>query len=171
MDESTSLSKHLLSTLHSKNIWFLFQIRATSRPDALPDSWINSITLGLNLDQSCEWKKLCLALTQLGIHLTNSADSPHWSRGDKSGQISAQNIYAATANSIWPNNISRWKNRFWAWRIPQKIKLFFWLLTENKINTWDNLLRKGWSGPNICCLCHHDSESVDHLFINCQFTK
>jgi hypothetical protein len=44
-------------------------------------------------------------------------------------------------------------------------------LTENKLNTWDNLLRKGWSSPNICCLCHLDSESVDHLFIKCQFTK
>jgi hypothetical protein len=171
MDGSSSLSAHLLSTLHSKNIWFLFQIRATSRSGALPDSWINNNTLGLNLDLTWEWKKLYLALTQLGIHLTNSPDTPHWSRGDKSGQITAKNIYVAIANANWPNNISGWKNTFWAWRIPQKINIFFWLLTKNKLNTWDNLLRKGWSGPNICCLCHLDSESIDHLFIKCQFTK
>jgi hypothetical protein len=52
-----------------------------------------------------------------------------------------------------------------------KIKFFIWLLTENKLNTWDNLLRKGWSGPNFFHLCHLDSETAEHIFINCQFTK
>jgi hypothetical protein len=26
-------------------------------------------------------------------------------------------------------------------------------------------------GPNYCQLCQHDSESIDHLFINCHFFK
>jgi hypothetical protein len=68
MDRSSSLSVQLLSTLHSKNIWFLFQIRATSRSDALPDSWINNNTLGLNQIQRANgrnyvWPSLSWAFT------------------------------------------------------------------------------------------------------------
>jgi len=50
-------------------------------------------------------------------------------------------------------------------------KNFTWLLTENKTNTWDNLLKKGWMGLSFCFLCKSDSESTDHLFINCVFFK
>jgi len=37
--------------------------------------------------------------------------------------------------------------------------------------SWDNLIRRGWSGPNICILCKHEGESVNHLFVHCTFTK
>jgi hypothetical protein len=31
--------------------------------------------------------------------------------------------------------------------------------------------RETGSGPGWCCLCKNDCESVDHLFVYCQFTK
>jgi ribonuclease HI len=52
-----------------------------------------------------------------------------------------------------------------------KIKLFPWLAAANKILTWDNLIHRGWEGPNICLLCRLNSESVTHLFIDCTFTQ
>jgi hypothetical protein len=52
-----------------------------------------------------------------------------------------------------------------------KIKLFIWLAADDKILTWDNLLRRGWEGPNICFLCHLNSESITHLFLDCTFTQ
>jgi len=33
------------------------------------------------------------------------------------------------------------------------------------------LLKKGWSGPKICHLCKSESESINHLFINCTFSR
>ena len=46
-----------------------------------------------------------------------------------------------------------------------------WLVIENKVNTWDNLIRKGWTRPNICFLCKCDEESVRHLFVYCAFAR
>jgi len=42
---------------------------------------------------------------------------------------------------------------------------------RKKILTWDNLQVNGWEGPSICQLCQKDLETVNHLFINCTFTK
>lgn len=44
-------------------------------------------------------------------------------------------------------------------------------MLKNKILTWDNFLKRGGSGPNICIMCHMDAESVDHLMVHCSFTK
>jgi hypothetical protein len=44
-------------------------------------------------------------------------------------------------------------------------------LIAYKLNTWDILQRKGWTGPNFCHLCHNDSETADHLFIKCPFSR
>lgn len=44
-------------------------------------------------------------------------------------------------------------------------------MLENKILTWDNFLKRGGNGPNVCILCFMDVESVDHIMIHCKFTK
>ena len=31
--------------------------------------------------------------------------------------------------------------------------------------------KKGWYGPNRCCLCKEEAESVEHLFVSCRFLK
>jgi len=116
-------------------------------------------------------EQIFLTLTQLGIHLKNSEDLLHWSGGDRSGKLTAQNLYASIANLNRPTNITGCKNHIWSWRILQKIKFFIWMLFENKLNTWDTLLRKGWSGPIFFHLCQLDSETAEHIFINYQFTK
>ena len=66
--------------------------------------------------------------------------------------------------------INGWRENLWSWNIAQKIKLFTWLIIENKIHIWDNLQRKGWVCPNICQLCYIDEEIVSHVFIKCPFT-
>ena len=61
--------------------------------------------------------------------------------------------------------------KIWYFNIPLKIKCFVWLTCNKKINTWDNLSKKGWIGPNRCSLCNKEAESVDHLFVSCHFLK
>ena len=56
-------------------------------------------------------------------------------------------------------------------KLPLKIKCFTWIYLNNKVNTWDNLLKKGWIGPNLFHLCFADAESTEHLFIECSFGK
>ena len=61
--------------------------------------------------------------------------------------------------------------KIWKFHIPLKIICFFWLSLLNRINTCDNLIKKGWIGPYWCCLCRSYLESVDHLFHDCNFTR
>ena len=54
--------------------------------------------------------------------------------------------------------------------IPLKVICFIWLCLANCMNTWDNLIRKGWTGPNRCSLYKNGEELVNHLFSTCSFT-
>ena len=62
-------------------------------------------------------------------------------------------------------------SQVWNFNIPQKLKCFTWLAFYNKINTWDNLCKRGWLDPNICSLCKTAAESIDHLFVGCPFAQ
>jgi hypothetical protein len=54
--------------------------------------------------------------------------------------------------------------------MPTKDKTFSWLLIEDKLLTWNNLLKRGWQGPRLCLLCRGNEETVFHLFVQCPFT-
>jgi len=64
-----------------------------------------------------------------------------------------------------------WYTDLWQWKIPLKIKLFVWLLLEQKLLTWDNLVKRGFLGPSMCALCGVEGENAKHLFVDCVFTK
>ena len=57
-----------------------------------------------------------------------------------------------------------------AWA-PPKVNFFAWLATQNRIWTADRLQRRGWPNCGVCPLCRQTTESVNHLFIHCRFTK
>ena len=61
--------------------------------------------------------------------------------------------------------------KVWGFNMPHKLKCFTWLAVNRKINTWDSLYNRGWFGPNICCLCKNEAETVDHIFVGCSFVK
>jgi hypothetical protein len=42
---------------------------------------------------------------------------------------------------------------------------------EQKILTWDNLLKRGFQGPSMCVFCKESEEFVIHLFGDCNFIK
>jgi hypothetical protein len=44
-------------------------------------------------------------------------------------------------------------------------------LLEQKLLTWDNLVKRGFLGPSMCALCGVEGENAKHLFVDCVFTK
>jgi hypothetical protein len=56
----------------------------------------------------------------------------------------------------------------WEWQLPLKVKVFIWILLEERILTWDNLTKMGFHGPSICVLCKEREENVLHLFGECR---
>ena len=94
-----------------------------------------------------------------------------WSYNKTNGQVTARLAYNYIVVSTWDKTqVWHWKD-LWKWRIPLKIKCFYWLCMRNKVSTWDNLIRKGCISPNICHLCCCGGESIQHLFVDCFFGK
>lgn len=55
-------------------------------------------------------------------------------------------------------------SRLWGQKLWPKITLFLWLLLRGRILTWENLRRRGMTGPSMCVLCHKVEETSNHLF-------
>jgi zinc-binding in reverse transcriptase len=83
--------------------------------------------------------------------------------GKRDGIFSTHSLY------IWlefggisnPQFIHTWKAP-----IPLKIKIFLWLVQQNRILTKDNLIKRRWQGDTKCIFCD-EYETVTHLFIKC----
>jgi hypothetical protein len=58
----------------------------------------------------------------------------------------------------------------WKYRIPEKIKIFMWLVVQKAILTKDNMLIRKWQGCPGCYLCNAP-EMVDHLLFSCPVAK
>jgi hypothetical protein len=44
-------------------------------------------------------------------------------------------------------------------------------MLEQKILTWEILIKRGIIGPSRCALCGEAEETLNHLFVDCNFTK
>ena len=51
-----------------------------------------------------------------------------------------------------------------------KIKIFMWYINRRVILTKDNLAKWNLQGNKQCCFCHKD-ETIQHLFLDCQYAR
>ena len=66
---------------------------------------------------------------------------------------------------------SRLLDLIWNGIMPKKICCFIWLALMNKLLTWDNLQKRGWTKPSICFLYYANDENIQHLFFHYQIWK
>ena len=64
-------------------------------------------------------------------------------------------------NSIFPSK------GIWKVKVPKRVAFFLWMTAHDRILTLDNLMLRGRSLANQCCMCRCSGESVDHLLIHC----
>ena len=61
---------------------------------------------------------------------------------------------------------------FWDKMVPLKVRCFIWRASLYRIPVATSLVERGISVPNqLCKFCNIDSESSDHLLVNCEFAK
>jgi len=73
-------------------------------------------------------------------------------------------------NSLTNNDAGPAHKKMWKGRVPPKIKIFIWLMTNDALLTKDNMIRRKWSGNPKCYFCDHD-ETINHLFFTCSIAK
>jgi hypothetical protein len=113
-----------------------------------------------------EWEKYIGLLCENLIILDDEiADSLCWSKNPKDGTFTAKLGYKAWQEEKFEGSKKWWWGPIWKTKAPPRCKITLWLALNNKLLTWDNGLKRGWSGPGRCPLCKSDSESIAHLFI------
>ena len=95
------------------------------------------------------------------ISLSDDEDQLLW-RYDSKGIYSSKSLYAiVNFRGVQPVYLPS----VWEIKIPPRVQIFLWLLSQNKIMTTDNLRKRGMPKPLECCLCK-EFESVAHLFFD-----
>jgi hypothetical protein len=63
-----------------------------------------------------------------------------------------------------------WKS-IWKMKALPHIAFFTWTVALSKLLTIDNLQKQGLTLVNWCCLCKKSEETINHIFICCEFTS
>ena len=130
-----------------------------------------------------EWKNVGLILlgssnhTQMSltsefqkrkIIRTRGIDALRWGYEEK-GTFTTREAYqiiikdTSHKDKIW--------DKIWQPPIWPKVSTFLWLLSHNRILTWDNLRKRNFFGPSICLNCYQEEESALHLMQTCQLGR
>jgi hypothetical protein len=145
-----------------KDFWLPNHGRQQWRP------WKTSKTdlqIGEDLDL-LPWQE-CMQLRK--IPFKDGRDILRWGHST-SGIFSVKEAYHLQTNP--PNQAPEgiW-SKVWQPFLWPKISLFLWLTAQNRILTWDNLIKKGFTGPSRCPLCQQSEETMEHLLNNCHYSQ
>lgn len=87
----------------------------------------------------------------------------------ESGQFSYSSAYRAMHHT---GLISSTYKNLWKIRAPMKVRIFIWLMLDDKILTQQVMHYRGWPVPTGCHLCAADIiESRDHLMWDCPYAS
>ena len=133
------LSDSLVSTLHSKGIFSLAHVASNDTSFVHGFNWKNAEILDLNGEQKLEWESYVRGLKHSRFVLSKVSDSIVWSWDNKEGKVSTKQAYEVQFLEENDDGLEDWLIDIWKSQIPLRIKLFCWLMIENRILTWDNL--------------------------------
>lgn len=126
--------------------------------------WNVNFLRSFGTEGKIQWEELVHILD--GIALKDKKDRLGWCLGNH-GQFSVKSLYRHLANG----GVTNWKlQKVWASRVPLKAKIFLWQLYQNRLQTADQLKKRGWKGDGNCSLCGVP-EDVNHVFFRCVIAK
>ncbi|CAN1802249.1 Putative ribonuclease H protein At1g65750 [Linum perenne] len=86
------------------------------------------------------------------------------------GKFIIKSAYRIAYTQPAPNDCALWKE-CWKWRGPNRIRLFLWLATQEKLLTNKERCKRNMTTSESCEYCHLSSESVGHVLRDCTFAK
>ncbi|KAL8511863.1 hypothetical protein ACS0TY_018337 [Phlomoides rotata] len=103
----------------------------------------------------------------LSVHVSRDPDRCVWCNS-VSGRLTSRMAYDLL-RSAHPR--VGWSSWIWGGFIPPCRSTLIWRAIWGKIPTADWLRHFGVLGPTVCFLCHNASETLDHIFVHCSFTR
>jgi hypothetical protein len=97
----------------------------------------------------------------------SAQDELEWAL-DKSKNFTTKSLYRFLNHRgvIIANSKNMWKTK-----LPLKVKIFVWQLSNNKLQEAVSLKKRGWKGDIHCCLCEGGVENVDLIFFGCSIAQ
>jgi hypothetical protein len=65
---------------------------------------------------------------------------------------------------------NRWK-KLWKLHVPPKQTHFLWRILNNALPVKENLTKRGVRCNPLCSLCNEKIETIDHIFLKCEWTR
>jgi hypothetical protein len=116
------------------------------------------------------WKRFINTLVSAHIQLTEQRNELVWFYNTMGNYYTTKSGYLALVEDSIPDLVW-WGKSLWKLKAPPKCIFLMWLVLNGKVLTWDFLQNKNFHGLGICSLCEKHSEDIQHLFIQCNFTK
>lgn len=160
--EGHRLSDELITTLHDRGIFVLNHLWTSSAVHADTRELIDISDLPVAL--LMEWSVFRLSLLGAGIQIQAEPDRLVWEFNPLHGTVTARLAYTYLMEGPLEHQVTGIGSMLWSPEFPLRISCFVWLLLHNKIATWPNLQRHGFTGPGVCILCMGGVEKVNHLF-------
>jgi hypothetical protein len=109
------------------------------------------------------WLQLCRKL--MTVNLNDEQDLFVWEL-TTNGKFTVKSMY----EDLMSDNTPYLRKYLWKVKVPLKIKIFMWFLSNKVLLTKDNLAKRNWNGCTKCVFCG-EQETVEHLFIICPLAK
>jgi hypothetical protein len=135
--------------------------------EAIEDNfWINDIPGSLSVGALADFLRLWDLVAQVDLY--PEKEDKHIFRLAANGKYSAKAAYEGLfLGSVEFEPFEQiWKT--WA---PPKCRFFLWLVAHKKCWTTDRLEKRGLDHPERCPLCDQERETIDHLLVNCVFSR
>jgi hypothetical protein len=128
--------------------------------------WISDIRGALSVGVLTDYLQLWDLIS--GIELQPEVDDKHTFSIASNGVYSAKSAYEGLfLGSVTFEHYKRiWKS----WALP-KCRFFLWLVAHKRCWTADRLAKRGLNHPEKCLLCDQEEENIDHLLVQCSFSR
>jgi hypothetical protein len=129
-------------------------------------AWIPDITGALTIPVIVQYIEIRQRL--LNVQANSEITDTYWWRWVPSGAYSCHSAYkimfvGQTAILGAP--------QLWKSRAPNKCRFFMWTLLLSRCWTAERRHRHGLSSSANCSLCSQELEHIDHLFLQCAFSR
>lgn len=109
------------------------------------------------------------SIMNIPIAESKPADKIIWVEDEK-GKYTVRSCYKKLQGEL-QNTVSPTWTMMWNFKLPPKVKTFFWQVCTNSLPTTDLLRLKQVPVPPLCQMCNIENESAYHLFAQCELAR
>jgi hypothetical protein len=126
--------------------------------------WYMDFRRTLTQGEAIQWEALVRQLKE--VRLNEGRDKMTWEL-EKTGVYSTKSMYRWLLHRGVSNGRMK---KLWKSKLPMKLKMFMWLVSQDRIQSGVNLKRMHWKGDPRCVVCNRP-ESADHILFSCVLAR